>query len=251
MHGRQLFSGLKEDADEDAYFNGDDDDDEMLGDDDELQLPTAASSRLPNGHTVGSSKPLVDYPDDDDEDDDDFMDLTASSSDIKKENKSSSSNATSSEDAPRGRDRSPKNITSQHHSPPEPVAVKRRREDEDDDDELGKMMGGGVKRRNSSASMGSNSTLGASKLTLDKLEGSSEDAFDSSPKSVKQEEPQSPSPGHGHVLRRKGSLKVKNEGPVNPGRYAIKPINNSGGKVEAGEGEQRNGNGNGNGSVGG
>ncbi|KAK4623968.1 hypothetical protein CLAFUW4_06216 [Fulvia fulva] len=243
MQGRQLFSGLKEDANEDAYFNGDDDD-EMLGDDDELQLPTAASTRLPNGHTVGSSKPLVDYPDDDD-DDDDFMDLTASSPDIKQEKKTSSSNTLSSEDAPRGRDRSPKDITGLQQSPPEPVAIKRRREDDDDDDELGKMMGGGVKRRNSSASMGSNSTLGVSQLKVEKLEGSSEDAFDSSPKSVKQEEQQqqSPLPGHGHVLRRKGSLKVKNEGPTNPGRFAIKPVNTPGAKAE--EGEQTNGNGNG------
>ncbi|EME45032.1 hypothetical protein DOTSEDRAFT_70917 [Dothistroma septosporum NZE10] len=249
MQGRQIFSGLKEDADEDAYFNGEDDDDDMLGEDDELGLPTAASPRLPNGHTVGSSKPLVDYPDDDD-DDDDFMDLTASSPDIKQEK---SSNITSSEDSPRGRDRSPKDITGVHQSPPEPVAIKRRRDDEDDDDELGKMMGGGVKRRNSSASMGSNSTLGASNLNLDKLQGSSEDAFESSPKSgnVKQEENQSPSPapGHGHVLRRKGSLKVKNEGPANPGRYAIKSINIGGPKVE--DAEHANGNGNGNGGAGG
>ncbi|KAF2171724.1 hypothetical protein M409DRAFT_63331 [Zasmidium cellare ATCC 36951] len=245
INGRQPFSGLKEpDADEDAYFNTDDDMEGDLGDDDELSLPTPANTRTPNGRM----KPLVDYPDDDDDDD---MDLTASSPDTFKEKKDGDESADAGEDTPqRGRDRTPKDASPVQHSPPETMLAKRRRDDDDDGDELGKMMGGGgVKRRNSSASVGGKSgVLGSSP----QIDGASPHAQPvGSPMSVT-EEPPSPS-AHAHsgpMLRRKGSLKVKNEGPANPGRFSIKPIDVSvqkenekvsGGEVKKEEGESNGG----------
>lgn len=247
MNGRQVFSGLKEDIDEDAYFNADDDLDDLI-DDDDIALPTAGNTRVVNGHS-NPAKPLVDYPDDDDDDD---MDILASSPDILKENKSSNTSSSdpdvikNSPDTPRGRSRDPRPTDG---SPPEPIAIKRRRVEVDDDDELGKMMSTGNKRRNSSASLGNSKPTLAPAVELDGERSSApavgspmsvqyddkdrEDYAMESPKS------QSASPvagGHpqGPMLRRKGSLKVKNEGPTNPGRYSIRPINISGGRERSG-----------------
>ncbi|KAI5356779.1 putative PH-like domain superfamily protein [Septoria linicola] len=264
-NGRQAFSGLKEDADEDAYFNADDDLDGEFGDDEDGDLPSHAQMAkldavMSNGHANSSSnaspmKALVNYADDDE---DDEMDLLASSPDILKEKKSSSSAAasepnasTNSPDGQRGRSREPRNVPD---SPPEPMAVKRRRAEVDDDDELGKMMGGS-KRRNSSASL--NSAKGG--LAAVQLDGTSEASQGGSPLSVatdKEADPedlalaspksQSMSPvagGHtpGPKLRRKGSLKVKNEGATNPGRYAIKPIDITNGRRGEPDGKKSNG----------
>lgn len=207
MNGRQLFSGLKEpDADEDAYFNADDDPDGDLGDDDDdLQLPTAATARLPNGH-VSPMKPLVNYPDDDD---DDEMDILASSPDLPRDKKSGSEEERGRSRNPVPKDGSPGMVQNQQ-SPPEPLASKRRRAEVDDEDELGKMMGGhGSKRRNSSASVGSLRSNAASSID------GGNSAIDSQPSSPSTNYP---------PLRRKGSLKVKNEGPSNPGRFSVKPI---------------------------
>ncbi|KAK4962897.1 Platinum sensitivity protein [Elasticomyces elasticus] len=233
INGGGRFAGLREmDGDEEAYFNGDDD----LDDDDDVGLPTVMKARgLPNGASL--VRPLVDYPDDDDDEDDELarMDILASSPDRealiekKKTGSSSDPDATdamdtestspereSPEPAERGRDRRPVPVEGspgRQDSPPEPIAIKRRREDEDDD-ELGKLMGG-TKRRNSTASTASRRSL--------------------SPKSMPQKEniqvhigPQALPPQHLPVggmngLRRKGSLKTKNEGGA--GRFAIKPIN--------------------------
>jgi protein phosphatase-4 regulatory subunit 3 len=211
----QRHSGLREaDADEEAYFNGDDD---MDGeDDDDSSLPTTAKVNLPNG--ASPLRPLVSYPDDEE----DTMDLLASSPDQLKEKKNtSSSEPTSTDAAPegteidspqeksRGRDRKPVPVEGSpgaQQSPPESVAIKRRREEDDEDNELGKLMSGGsgVKRRNSSATSVSN-RLGDTSLG-DRPNGA-HNADASSPT------------GGAQMLRRKGSLKTKNQGNVS--RFAF------------------------------
>jgi protein phosphatase-4 regulatory subunit 3 len=216
----QRYNGLREaDADEEAYFNGDDD---MDGEDDEEGgLPTVAKVNLPNG--ASPMRPLVSYPDDED----DTMDILASSPDQFKDKKRSSSEPTSADavqdgaeiDSPqephRGRDRKPRPLDGSpgvQPSPPESVVSKRRREDDEEDDELGKLMSGssGVKRRNSSAATVS-SRLGDASLN----EQPNASHADST----------SPTNGIGgtQMLRRKGSLKTKNQGNVN--RFAIKNVN--------------------------
>lgn len=215
----QRYNGLREaDADEEAYFNADDD---MDGeDDDESGLPTTAKVNLPNG--ASPLRPLVSYPDDEE----DTMDILASSPDQFKDKKSSSSSSEptsadavqesaeidSPQEAQRGRDRKPRPLDGSpgmQQSPPESVASKRRREDDEDDDELGKLMSGGsgVKRRNSSAASVSN-RLGDATLG-EQPNGAHTDTA-------------SPSNGIGgtQMLRRKGSLKTKNQGNVS--RFAIK-----------------------------
>ncbi|KAK4546703.1 hypothetical protein LTR36_001921 [Oleoguttula mirabilis] len=144
-------------------------------------------------------------------------------------------------------------------SPPEPLAMKRRREEEDDD-ELGKLMGGQQsKRRNSSVR----------KLDLERdrererergvpgtgLDGAADVAAAGSvaitAAPVNDIGAQSaPVVAHGHTLRRKGSLKTRNE---TQGRFAIKAVATPSaaavakGQLEAHE--NGNGNGNANGSA--
>lgn len=208
VNGGQRYTGLKEqDAEEEAYFNEDD-----AEEDEEGALPTTATTKpLTNG--ASPVRPLVSYPDDDE----DAMDILASSPETPKERKSSSNSSDPiSNEAPedsepeRGRNRTPVAIEGSPgaQSPPEPIAVKRRRE-EDEEDELGKMMGG-PKRRNSSASLNGGP--------------------------VKTDENTIPS--HGHMLRRKGSLKSKDSGG---GKLAIKlnplAVKSSGNEhAEGGEG---------------
>lgn len=262
-NGRQIFSGLKEDADEDAYFNNDDDMDGDLGDDD---LPTApmmleSQRRLPNGH-ASPAKPLVDYPDDDDEDQ---MDILASSPDpIARKEKISTPEQ--NHNTTRGRSRHPVAVDGSpgtQQSPPESIAMKRRREEEDED-ELGKMMGSGTKRRNSSASLSGGTKNNGSSQHIENAGVSPVSSQDEnlapsptavspkfqatspndSPAAAAAGTPQQHTPNHS--LRRKGSLKVKNEGPANPGRFAIKPINLSGGRGgAAAEDGEKNGDANG------
>lgn len=219
-NSQRFGDGLKEpDAEEEAYFNGDDD---MEGEeDDDNGLPTTAKVNLTNG--ASPMRPLVSYPDDEE----DNMDILASSPDPLKDKKSnsSSSDPTSTDGAPesaeidspqepaRGRDRKPVPIDGSpgRQSPPESIAVKRRREEDDEDDELGKLMSGGsgVKRRNSSAASVS-SRLGDASLS----EQPNGDAAAASPTNGNGN-------GGGHMLRRKGSLKTKNQGSI--GRFTIKP----------------------------
>jgi len=212
INGGRL-SGLREvDADEEAYFNADDD---LEADDDDEGLPTTAKVNMPNG--ASPMRSLVSYPDDEDE----AMDILASSPDPLKEKKSSSSDPTSNEGADadeetieepeRGRDRKPVQIDGSpgRHSPPESILKKRTREDEDDD-ELGKLMAGGIKRRNSSASV--SSRLGDASLDEAPHQNGhhvvgSLDLTNGHP--------------HGQTLRRKGSLKTKNESH----KLALKPVN--------------------------
>ena len=213
----QRHSGLREaDADEEAYFNGDDD---MDGEeDDDSSLPTTAKVNLPNG--ASPLRPLVSYPDDDE----DTMDLLSSSPDQLKDKKNTSSSESTSTDAAtegteidspqeksRGRDRKPVPVEGSpgaQQSPPESVAIKRRREEDDEDNELGKLMSGasGVKRRNSSATSVSNrmgdASLGDRPNGAHNADGAS-----------------SPTSGGAQMLRRKGSLKTKNQGNVS--RFAF------------------------------
>ncbi|EME85172.1 uncharacterized protein MYCFIDRAFT_153248 [Pseudocercospora fijiensis CIRAD86] len=260
LNGRQVFSGLKEpDPDEDAYFNTDDDLDADLGDDDEGLPTTATPGRLglPNGH-ASPLKPLVNYPDDDDDDD---MDILASSPDLSKEKRSSaSSDPDTSTDSPGERRGRSRERTAVDGSPPEPITVKRRREEDEDDDELGKLMGGGVKRRNSSASSNhrktgllasqlDGTTLGLPMESLPNPGDLDEQKMDTNVE-ANTNMPQAPSvgaPDHGNTLRRKGSLKVKNEGATNPGRYAIKPVESSGDRENTGGEEEKKSNGGGGG----
>jgi protein phosphatase-4 regulatory subunit 3 len=211
----QRHSGLREaDADEEAYFNGDDD---MDGEDDEdSSLPTTAKINLPNG--ASPLRPLVSYPDDEE----DTMDLLASSPELKDKKNTSSSEPTSTDAAPesteidspqeksRGRDRKPvpmEGSPGAQQSPPESVAIKRRREEDDEDNELGKLMSGssGVKRRNSSATSVSN-RLGDTSLG-------------DRPNGAHNADPVSSPTGGAQMLRRKGSLKTKNQGNVS--RFAF------------------------------
>jgi protein phosphatase-4 regulatory subunit 3 len=157
------------------------------------------------------------------------MDILASSPDQFKDKKSSSSEPTladaaqdaaeidSPQEPQRGRDRKPRPLDGSpgpggvQKSPPESVASKRRREDDDEEDELGKLMSGssGVKRRNSSAASVSN-RLGDASLA-EQVNGAHTDTA-------------SPTNGIGgtQMLRRKGSLKTKNQGNVS--RFAIKGV---------------------------
>lgn len=250
VNGRQSFAGLKEmDNDEEAYFNNDED----LEDDE--GLPTAVKQTVVNG--ASPVRPLVNYPDDDDAED--GMDILASSPDSLKEKKSNSSSSddrrtlSDPSDVPgpeimdedtsptgppggegrRGRNRTPVAVEGspgrQAQGHPEPLAMKRRRAEEDDD-ELGKMMGG-VKRRNSSASLRTRVDL----PYADEASARSAMNIDSASPFDEPENMngglgahlQQPNHGHGHgnshILRRKGSLKTKNESSA--GKFAIKPIN--------------------------
>ena len=251
VNGRQSYTGLKEmDGDEEAYFNAEDDIEDDEG------LPTAVKHRLVNG--ASPVRPLVSYPDDEDEDEE-GMDILASSPDPLKEKKSSSSSSddqrtftdpteevdaepmdedtkppsgTLEAESPRGRNRTPVPIQGapgKQQLPPEPLATKRRREDEDDD-ELGKMMGG-VKRRNSSTSLHSNAAQhqmdGAISSATNLREAPEEE--NGGPFTHSQQEQPPYGHGHGHgnsyILRRKGSLKTRNESAATIDKFAIKSIN--------------------------
>lgn len=189
-NGRQLFTGLKEDPEEEAYFNAADDDDfdGDLPDEDELAaLPSAhivrsqqhPQQQLPNGH-ANARGPLVDYPEDDDYDDDE-PDLLASSPEVTRQRKAAGGRE---EDLPVNHDdneepRGRKRVSATNHTPPAAhstsgslTPIKRRREDDDDDDdELGKLMGGGPgsgnKRRLSSASLSSKTYVGETPSPFD------------------------------------------------------------------------------------
>jgi len=212
--------------------------------DDDEGLPTAVKQSMVNG--ASPVRPLVSYPDDDDAED--SPDILASSPDPQKDKKSSSTISddkrtltdptedtladpmeedTLPSDSPenegqRGRNRAPVPIQGspgRQDGTPESIPMKRRRE-EDDEDELGKMMGG-VKRRNSSASLSGK----ASQLQMD---GAANSPMSSSEENgghvVNSHQAYGHSHGNSHILRRKGSLRAKNENPATAGKFAIKPI---------------------------
>jgi protein phosphatase-4 regulatory subunit 3 len=229
------------DGDQEAYFEGDDDIEEDEG------LPTAVKQSLVNG--ASPVRPLVSYPDDDDADDN--IDILASSPDHDKDKKSSSSlsddqrtltdptegtlaepmdedtlssDPAESEDR-RGRDRKPVPVQGSpgnKDGAPEPLATKRPRE-EDDEDELGKMMGG-VKRRHSSASLNSK----AARLQTDGAVNSPvASPEENGGHTTNSQQAYGHSHGNSHILRRKGSLRTKNESAATLGKFAIKPVGQS------------------------
>lgn len=228
----------------------------------------------PNG-VRRHGRPLVDYAMDEDEDElepqsEKMHDILASSPDRMPEKKGSSSSdlegadadadaemdadapgepmdtspttadentspTTTQEERSRGRDRRPVPMEGSpgrqmSRSPPEPSPMKRRRADEDDEDELGKMMGGS-KRRNSAASISSQAGRvqldGSSSPTGVQVQHQRLDDGEGGEVQVQAKQP---------MLRRKGSLKTKNEG--NAGRFAIKPIGLAAAKSPA---EEENG----------
>lgn len=227
INGSQ-YTGLRDDLDEEAYFDGDDD---VAGvDDDELALPV---EKVNGNHAV---RPLVDYPDDDDDDvvddEDEAADLLASSPDVHSHKRVHLAENSIIQSSPptvleRGRDRNPVPVEgSPGRQTPEPSPMKRRRED-DEEDELGKLMGGQVKRRNSSASMHSHMASASLQDNMPEEHGINggshppqhvyaqhghDEQHDSSPPAV--ESPLT------HTLRRTKSMKTRNEGPLN-GEQAI------------------------------
>ena len=248
VNSRQAFSGLKEmDGEEEAYYDADDDAEEDGG------LPTSVKHHMVNG--ASPVRPLVSYPDDDDGDD--TVDILASSPDHDKGKKSGSSSSddqrtltdptedtvvdpmdedsVSSDpaeyDLRRGRSRVPVPVQGspgRQDGAPEPVSMKRSRED-DDDDELGKMMGG-VKRRNSSASLNS-------KAGHFHVDGAVNSAIASSDENgghmTNSQQTYGHNHGYSHILRRKGSLRTKNENPATLGKFAIKPTGSTAQKQDA------------------
>jgi protein phosphatase 4 regulatory subunit 3 len=129
----QRWQGLKDDHEEEAYFNtSDNEEDEALS--------PPLSRPVPNGQSP--FKPLVDYPEDDEE--------------FALDSEPVANGTVAPVPAPEER---PKEST-RHETPPPPerLAEKRRRED-DDDDELGKLSSQ-PKRRTSIGSTASNASTG-------------------------------------------------------------------------------------------
>nr|POE52334.1 uncharacterized protein CFP56_70253 [Quercus suber] len=220
VNGGQRFAGLKGlDHDEEAYFNTDDDIDD---DEEDGGLPTKSRyAPMPNG--ASPVKPLVDYPDEDEDDDNDVGEDLLASPHVPLMEKSSDSNRTRTDssdsdtmdvdgsretieevhqDEDRGRSRASRYGSGSpvQRSPPGSISTKRRRDAvEDEDDALSKMMGN--KRRNSSASVASQHE----NAQLDVSNGSHTAA-----------------PAQTQPLRRKGSLKSKNETVGGPVKFSIK-----------------------------
>ncbi len=273
VNGRQSFAGLKDmDGEEQAYFENDDD-----IEDEEGGLPTIRKhGGLVNGASPVRPLVDYPDDEDEDGPEGERMDILASSPDppIRERDKKSSSSSDdqrtltdqseealvtepmeediTSTEAPEtrvlrsGRSRMPVAVEGspgrqQANSPPESMATKRRREEEDDD-ELGKMMGG-IKRRSSSASLRSNASHHS------QVDGSPTNAINHASHTEQEENggpvtnllQQQPSHAHGHgnahLLRRKGSLKVKNESSGQH-KFAIKPISLAMVKSQAEEQQQ-------------
>ncbi|KAI9706844.1 MAG: Platinum sensitivity protein [Bogoriella megaspora] len=224
--GSTRWQGLRDqDADEEAYFDSVDNDED---DEDELSLPTAAppvSKPTANGlgmhnSTSAVKHPLVSYPDDDDDQDadTDAMDILAASPGTPNR-QHLSVNSTSTPEVSSSSPESPAMSLSSAPS-------KRRRED-DDDDELSKLAGT-TKRRGSSVS--SIRTLRSSSPENKSGNGGKalENGIASNPEDGDQKEREAeddlekdavkeagsppPAPAHGHMLRRKGSIKSGKDG---------------------------------------
>lgn len=137
VNGGKWAQALKDDADEEAYFNTSDDEDEQAG---------GTGKPFLNG--ASPVRPLVNYPDDDADDDD--MDILGA--DVPESaHKMSTSTQTPDENA------SPKSASG--GSPPERISEKRRREEDDEDELLASISAStGPKRR---ASTSSNTSTGS------------------------------------------------------------------------------------------
>ena len=237
--GGTRWQGIKDtDADEEAYFDSVDNED----DEDELTLPTAApgmTKPITNGLSMHSSASsvkhqLVSYPDDDNEDgeaDLDSMDVLTASPGAPNNNQQSDMNTVSTSEVP----------SSSPESPATPISIpaKRRRGEEDEEDELSKLAGSN-KRRTSSASLArlvqgdstdSKSGNGEKPLkngVLAKGHEQDDAVMDDQPNGAVQEPDSAVGvPQHGHMLRRKGSIKSGKDGGTHGGVKKI-AINFSG-----------------------
>ncbi|KAI9691730.1 MAG: Platinum sensitivity protein [Bathelium mastoideum] len=230
--GGTRWQGIRDtDADEEAYFDSVQNDDD---DEDELSLPsvTSTSSKtMTNGISLHSSASpvkhaLVSYPDDDNEDADvdlDQMDVLTASPGTPNQNQHTTTNAANLADVPSSSPESPAISIST-------TPVKRRRED-DEEDELDKLVST-HKRRSSSATLGRSthnsspeskigngeSQLGNGNQTKEQDENG-EIGEDDSRGAVREPNQTTGAPLHGHMLRRKSSIKPGKDG--GPKKIAI------------------------------
>lgn len=205
VNGRR-YTGLREDLDEDAYFDGDD----PIEADDEDDIALPHNLHITNG--VHPVRPLVNYPDDDDE----TADLLASSPDVLGDKRRLDTDGaediiieSSPPEEERGRDRRPTPISGSpgERQSPESFTAKRRRSEEDD--ELARM-GDHAKRRNSSASVGT-------RMENTNLDDEDSVASNGGHFILKRRDNDM---NGAHTLRRMKSMKTKNEEP--PDLHAIK-----------------------------
>ncbi|MBE7181179.1 MAG: hypothetical protein INR71_08220 [Terriglobus roseus] len=220
--GGRWHQGLKDqDADEEAYFNGEEADD----DSDIVHSPPRA---MPNG--ASPVKPLVDYPDEDDEDDEDeaeAMDLLAadepplSAFEMSPESGGAAEFLKDEATHPEEEEQDPEDHALDEEPPtsggkqaptppPERISEKRRREDDDEDDELAKMAGAvghGSNKRRSSSSSASSSVAAANAAGIGDANAGSAGS--------------QPQPQQGHYLRRKRPMPTRNESGVHNKKIAI------------------------------
>ena len=160
--GLRGWSGVRDlEAEQEEYFNTSDDEDELLSSTPSSVRPSTSGVATHGGiirSALGSSKPLVDYPEDDDDDD---VDVDEEAVDMKARPPPSTPSTPPTSSSRDGRSPSP---LSSHQLPPitgdgvlpsqplplEKIKEKRRRE-EDDEDELGKLT---LTKRRSSMNMG-------------------------------------------------------------------------------------------------
>lgn len=132
VNGGKWGQGLKEDLEEEAYFNGSDDEEDLPG-----------AAKAVNG--ASPVRALVDYPDDEEE-----VDILASAPSESPQNLSTSTQTQSS----------PTTSNSGKDSPPERISEKRRREEDEEDELIANLASSGSKRR---ASLNSNASAGSLK----------------------------------------------------------------------------------------
>lgn len=182
--GGQRWQGLKDADAEEEAYFNATSDDETE-DEAAASLPETAVAKTPE---VGPPvRPLVSYPEDEDED---AMEMLAASPGTPAEKKEPNIESTT-----------PDTLDS-----PLSVVPEKRRREEDDDDDLEKLAGAvPTKRRSSVSSIGSvRSDMSAANLD--------------SPTSSQQQN------GTGHPLRRKGSLRSKDDSPASQKGISIGPI---------------------------
>ncbi|KAF2235807.1 DUF625-domain-containing protein [Viridothelium virens] len=231
--GGARWQGFKDtDADEDAYFDSVDNDNDNEKDDeddeDELSLPTATpsmSKSITNSLAVQSNgsptkHPLVSYPDDDNDDaNTDLvpMDVLTASPGTPNNNLNSNVN-----------DANPPSVASSSPESPSMSAsapTKRRRE-EDEEDELSKLAGMHKRRTSSLSSVHSmrtgspESKAGPDEKSIgngnsDKTQDQDEEVVaDETKGAVREPNSIAGAAQHGHMLRRKASIKSGKDGGV-------------------------------------
>ncbi|KAL9097410.1 MAG: hypothetical protein Q9165_000305 [Trypethelium subeluteriae] len=238
--GGTRWQGFRDtDADEDAYFdsvdNENDNEKDDEDDEDELSLPTATpcmSKSITNSLAVQSNgspskHPLVSYPDDDNDDanaDLVPMDVLTASPGTPNNNSNSGVN-----------DANPPSLASS--SPESPSmsasAPSKRRREEDEEDELGKLAGMHKRRTSSLSSVHSTrsgspeSKAGHNQKSIENGnsgKGHDQDeevAADETKGAVREPNSVAGAAQHGHMLRRKASIKSGKDGGVHSGGKKI------------------------------